>query len=161
MTKAEYERLKAEAKARYEADLHAIERVWNLARSGKEGASKPTPTAPSIPPTSAPSNTLVSPPADQGGSNGVSTPSEDTESRGAKSKRGSVDRAVREVLEHYISDSDFTFSTVIAKSKDHLNVVLNRSSVSGALKRLARENKLKVVREGVGRKPATYRKLSN
>lgn len=154
MTRSEYERLKAEAKARYDADLSAIERVWNLS----SGNRAPAPKTPPVTPVSAPSTadkpqeptqelsdtrTIVS------GGTQPAIPDQ------PKRKRGSVHEIVRQVVDKHVNGAVFSSTLVCARVPD-----INRSSVSGALNRLAELGVLKVVEEGIGRRPTSYQKVS-
>jgi hypothetical protein len=152
VNRSEYERLKLAAKARYERDIEAIERVWSL--SGDNKASKPIPPVTPHPDKSEKAQEsagttevrnvtpeVVAPPATQ-----------------SKRERGSVDRAVREAVEKHINGRKFSSTLVSATVKEHFDPSVNRTSISGVLKRLVHSGQLEVVQEGVGRRPTIFRK---
>jgi hypothetical protein len=73
-------------------------------------------------------------------------------------KRGAIDAAVRRVLPH-LSDI-FDPRDVIEKveeSEPELAGLVNRTTVSSALRRLAEEDRLDVVEQGKGKRPTRYR----
>jgi len=160
VTRSEYERLKAAAKARYDADLSAIERVWILSSDNRASTPSRTPLhPPQVPPPVASSDKPQESPQ----------PASDTRAvvpevveriivNQSQRKRGSVDKAVREVVELGLNGCVFTSPVVIAAVQRN-DPRVNRSSVSGALKRLAELGVLKVVEEGIGRRPTTYQKI--
>lgn len=153
MTRSEYERLKAAAKARYERDIEAIERVWSL--SSENRVTKP------IPPIS--TSRLVEPEKAQ--ESARSTQGHDVirevvapSATQPKRERGSVDKAVRQVLEKHINGHKFSSTLVSATVKEHFDPDVDRTSISGVLKRLVQSGQLEVVKAGVGRRPTIYRK---
>lgn len=155
MTRSEYERLKAAAKARYEKDIEAIERVWSLSSDDK--ASKPIPLL--IMPRPLTPQPVESEKAQETARTTDFRSLVPPVSRSNR-ERGSVDKAVREVVDKHINGAVFSSTLVSTKVKEHFDPDINRTSISGALKRLARTGVLKVVQEGVGRRPASYRKVS-
>jgi hypothetical protein len=157
VTRSEYERLKAAAKARYDADLLAIERVWNLS-SGNRVATPKTHRVTPVPAPSTPDKPQERTQASPDIRNVVPEVATPVIVDPPKRKRGSVHEIVRQVIDQHLNGGVFSSTLVSAKVKEHFDPDINRSSVSGALDRLAELGVLKVVQEGIGRRPTSYRK---
>jgi hypothetical protein len=76
-----------------------------------------------------------------------------------KRKRGSLDRAVKEIVFQKIDLGTFSIREVEPKVKE-ADPEANRSSISSALKRMTETGELVVVQEGIGRRPTKYRKAA-
>jgi hypothetical protein len=152
VTKAEYERLKAQLRNRYESDLEALDRVWSWSNHNAHRASKPS-LPKHLPP--APNDGQEDQPKSE-----FALTTDERASR-QKRERGSVEKNVREVVAHHLNGTQFGSPDVVVKAKEHLNVDVNRTSVSAALERLVTVGLLEVVERGIGRKPTAYRKVIN
>ena len=158
MNRSEYERLKAAAKARYDADLLAIERVWSL--SGGNRVSTPKTHRVAFVPAPSTADKPKEPTQPLPDVLNILPVAKPVITEPPKRKRGSVDKIVRQVIDQGLNGSVFSSTLVSAKVKEHFDPEINRSSVSGALNRLAELKVLEVVQEGVGRRPTSYRKAS-
>lgn len=133
MDRATYDQLRNKIKAEYQANLDALNRVWEMAKSlpASNGAVKRDETPP---------------------------PSDDVavEPREIGAEKGFVMRAVTDVLPSM--SGTFTWQDVLSElSRRHPSVQFNETSVRQAVKRLVELDTLKLAQQGQGRRPSLFR----
>ena len=139
MNATEYESLKSQAKAEYERTLEAIERVWNLSRTlGRTSKGKRQKSTRSVsravdrvPSATEPPAVDRDPPADTG---------------------KSLPEQVHEILPGL--PDRFTIHDVLPQMPG-----VDRTSLSGALRRLSESGVVNLLQQGRGKRASVYAKL--
>jgi hypothetical protein len=137
MTRTEYEMLRRKLTEEYEQNVAALDRVFKMQAMFAEDSGR--------------------------GSNGkMSTPStpkaspEGKEDKSDAGEHGYIIRTLREIL----PDLPHVFTILdVAQQYKNLNVDAEMPSIRSALKRMTERKEVRVIEQGIGRRPSRYSKV--